>query len=116
MRMNKGPLGLARLALVPLAIAGIVGAGASASGGTAVVAKKKCKKHKKQADSAKKKKCKKKKPVTGDPNTIVRATLAWSNGGTNEMDVDLHVFDASGNLAGNGSDAIPQSVLTPDVE
>src|SRR6266576_3932323 len=52
MRMNKGPLGLALLAIVALAITGIVGAGASASGGTAVVAKKKCKKHTKQADSA----------------------------------------------------------------
>jgi hypothetical protein len=113
MRMNKGPLGLALLAIVALAITGIVGAGASASGGTAVVAKKKCKKHKKQADSAKKKRCKKRKNVP--PVSVVRATVTWSNGGADDIDVDLFAFDTSGRQAGNGTDAIPATDLSPDV-
>ena len=113
MRSNKGLLGLALLAIAALAITATVGASASASGGTAVAAKKKCKKHKKQADSAKKKRCKKRKNVP--PVSVVRATLTWSNGGADDVDMDLFVFDTSGRQAGNGSDAIPASDLSPDV-
>src|SRR3954447_3571316 len=112
MRGTKGILGLAVIAALALAIT-TSGAAAGASGGNAVVAKKKCKKHKKQADSAKKKKCKKKKTV--GPVSIVRATLSWTPEDTDEFDFDLHVFDASGNRAGNGSDTIPSSTLSPDL-
>ncbi len=91
-----------------------VGPAAGASGGLAVAAKKKCKKKKPQssAESAKKK-CKKKKKKAVAP--VVRATLNWSNGGSDDVDMDLFVFDANGNRAGNGSDAIPSSTLSPDL-
>src|SRR3954468_21430344 len=116
MRTNKGLLGLALLAIAALAITATVGATASASGGTAVTAKKKCKKHKKQADSAKKKKCKKK---SGATPPVVRATLTWGptadDPSADDADLDLYAFDASGNRAGNGSDAIPQSTLSPAI-
>jgi hypothetical protein len=101
-------LSLAVVAALALSIT-IAGTTASASGGTAVAAKKKCKKKKPQA--AKKKKCKKKKASA----PVVRATLNWSNGGSDDVDMDLFVFDASGNRAGNGSDTIPSSTLSPDV-
>jgi hypothetical protein len=110
MRRNKGLLVLALLALLTMMISVTVGATASASGGNAVAAKKKCKK-KNHAASAKKKKCKKKKAST----TVVRATLTWSNGGSSDVDMDLFAFDANGNRAGNGSDTIPMSTLSPDV-
>jgi len=111
--MNKGLIGLALVAALALMVA-TVGATASASGGGAAAAKKKCKK-KKQANSAKKKKCKKKNG-TGTTNTpLVRATLNWSNGGASDVDMDLFVFDTNGNRAGNGSDTIPESVLSPDL-
>jgi uncharacterized protein YfaP (DUF2135 family) len=89
-------------ALLTLALLGAtMGASAAASGGNAVAAKK-CKK--------KKKKCKR-------PAPIVRATLTWSNGGASDVDLDLFVFDASGNRASNGpapGDAIPNTTLSPD--
>ena len=110
MRMNKGLIGLALVAVMALMVA-TVGASASASGGNAVAAKKKCKK--KKASSAKKKKCKKKKGAANTP--LVRATLNWSNGGSNQVDMDLFVFDASGHQAGNGADTIPESTLSPDL-
>jgi hypothetical protein len=113
MRRNKGLALLALLALAAFTITATIGGSASASSGNAVAAKKKCKKKKKQAASAKKKKCKKKK---GNTNTsLVRATLNWSNGGSDDVDMDLFVFDASGHQAGNGSDTIPESVLSPDL-
>jgi hypothetical protein len=111
MRRNKGLVGLALLALVAFTITATVSAAASASGGNAVAAKKKCKK-KKHATSAKKKKCKKKKPAN---TPLVRATLNWSNGGSDQVEMDLFVFDASGHQAGNGSDTIPLSTLSPDL-
>ena len=113
MRMNKGLIGVMLVAVMALLVA-TVGATASASGGTAVAAKKKCKKHKKQADAAKKKRCKKRKNVP--PVSVVRATLNWSNGGASDVDMDLFVFDGEGRRAGNGSDAIPASDLSPDLQ
>jgi hypothetical protein len=110
MSQNKGMLGLAIVAALAMGVT-TVAASASASSSGAVAAKKKCKK--KKAHSAKKKKCKKKKK--GGATTLVRATLTWSNGGASDVDMDLFVFDASGNRAGNGSDTIPQSTLSPDV-
>jgi hypothetical protein len=112
MRGSKGILSIAIVAALALTVA-VAGTSASASGGTAVVAKKKCKKHKKQADSAKKKRCKKRKNVP--PVSVVRATLNWSNGGAEDVDMDLFVFDAQGRTAGNGTDAIPASDLSPDL-
>jgi hypothetical protein len=41
--------------------------------------------------------------------------LNWSNGGSDDVDMDLFVFDASGQQAGNGSDTIPSSTLSPDL-
>jgi hypothetical protein len=111
MRKNKGILGLALLALLAFTITATVGASASVAGGSAVAAKKKCKK-KKHAVSAKKKRCKKRKNFP--PVSVVRATLTWSNGGASDVDMDLFVFDTSGRQAGNGTDAIPASDLSPD--
>jgi hypothetical protein len=112
MRRNKGLVLLALIALAAFTITATVGGSASASSGHAVAAKKKCKK-KKHAASAKKKRCKKRKNVP--PVSVVRATLTWSNGGSSDVDMDLFVFDTSGRQAGNGSDAIPASDLSPDV-
>jgi hypothetical protein len=113
MRRKKGLVLLALVALGAFMISATVGGSASASGGNAVVAKKKCKK-KNHASSAKKKRCKKRKKVP--PVSVVRATLVWSNGGSDQVNMDLFVFDTSGRQAGNGSDAIPASDLSPDVE
>src|SRR3954452_3797477 len=110
MRRNKGLICLALFAALALMVA-TVGSTASASAGQAVSAKKKCKK--KKVSSAKKKKCKKKK--TGTTSPVVRATLTWTPEDTSDFDFDLYVFDANGNKAGNGSDAIPMSVLSPDL-
>jgi hypothetical protein len=101
------------MAVAALTITATVAAMASASDGTAVAAKKKCKK--KHAASAKKKKCK--KPKAQPP--VVRATLTWGptdeDPSADDADLDLFVFDANGNRAGNGSDTIPQSTLSPDI-
>jgi uncharacterized protein YfaP (DUF2135 family) len=92
---------VALIALLGLAIAA-GGVGASASGSDhAVAAKKKCKKKKKRsATSAKKKKCKKKKtvtppvtPPTQPSGPTTRASITWDS----SDEVDLHVFDESGN-------------------
>jgi hypothetical protein len=110
MRGNKGLLALALLAAIALLVGVPAGAAAGGSGDSAVAAKKKCKKKKPHA--AKKKKCKKKKKKVAP---VVRATLNWSNGGSNDVDMDLFAFDASGGQAGNGSDTIPSSTLSPDL-
>jgi len=112
MRGSKGILGLVVLLALALVVSVPVVSASGSSGDTAVAAKKKCKKKKPHA--AKKKKCKKKKKQqTSAP--IVRATLVWSNGGADDVDMDLFVFAAGGQQAGNGSDAIPSSTLSPDV-
>jgi hypothetical protein len=112
---KRGLLIPALVAIAALSIALTVGPAAGASGGHAVAAKKKCKKKKSKssAESAKtKKKCKKKKKKVAP---VVRATLNWSNGGSNDVDMDLFVFAAGGQQAGNGSDTIPSSTLSPDL-
>jgi hypothetical protein len=115
MRQNKGLLMLALLAVLAFTVSATAAGAATGSSGNAVAAKKKCKK-KKQANSAKKKKCKKKK---GGSSPVVRATLTWGPMGddmsADDADLDLFAFDASGNRAGNGSDAIPLSTLSPDI-
>ena len=109
----------ALVAIGALSIALTIGPAAGASGGHAVTAKKKkCKKKKKKskssAESAKKKKCKKKKKKQ-QVAPVVRATLNWSNGGSDDVDMDLFVFATGGQQAGNGADTIPSSTLSPDL-
>jgi hypothetical protein len=115
-----GQIGLVALLGLTLALV-TVGTG-HAQAGHAVEAKKKCKKKHKSAAAAKKKKCKKKKqrqpvaPVTPPaPSAVVRASLTW----TSDNDVDLHVFDASGNHTGYGTggqieNTIPNSSFSGD--
>jgi hypothetical protein len=97
---------IAFIALLGLAItAGASNAGASGHG-QAVAAKKSCKKHKRSAGAAKKKKCKRKKGTATPPSVTppastptvptgptTRASITWDT----SDEVDLHVFDASGN-------------------
>jgi hypothetical protein len=107
---------LALIAILALVIVGLSGPPAGASGGnTASAAKKKCKKGFKLVKKHGKKKCKKKPaPVVVPP--VVRATLTWTGAGSTDADLDLFVFDNNGQRAGNGSDAIPSSTLSPDVQ
>jgi hypothetical protein len=94
----------ALVALLGLAVTFTASSASGASGDRAIAAKKKCKKGKKSAAAAKKK-CKKKKkaapvvappvnptPPSPPPQTL-RATLTWNN----SSDLDLYVFDPSGN-------------------
>jgi hypothetical protein len=113
MRGSKGILGLVLLLTIAL-VASVPAGNAAGPGGNNAAAAKKKKCKKKKPHAAKKKKCKKKKKKqTVAP--LVRATLNWSNGGADDVDMDLFVFDASGQRAGNGSDAIPSSTLSPDL-
>jgi hypothetical protein len=107
MRGNKGIRAACILAALALAVT-IADAGAAS--GASVAAKKKCtRKH------SSKKKCKKKRKLDATPSPVIRATLTWGNGGADNVDMDLFVFDAEGNSAGDGSDTIPLSSITPDV-
>jgi hypothetical protein len=111
---------LVLVALLGLTLALASVSAGHATSGTAVAAKKKCKKKgKKSADAAKKKKCKKKKVhtiVLPPPGPVVRGTVSWPEG-----DLDLNVFDASGNQAGYQSppnavvNNIPDSSHSGDV-
>ena len=91
---------LALVALLGLAVAFATTSASNASSGHAVAAKKKCKKKHKSAAEAKKKKCKKKKKVTVPPSpaplTRSAGTIASITWDTPD-EVDLHVFDSSGN-------------------
>jgi len=110
MRGSKGILGLVLLVAIALVVSVPAGSAAGRGGDTAVAAKKKCKK---KPHAAKKKKCKKKKKKAVAP--VVRATLTWTGAGSNDADLDLFAFDAQGGRAGNGSDTIPATQLSPDV-
>ena len=111
MRGNRGLLAAAIVGALALAIAA-AGTSATASPGATVAAKKKCKKRHHHAQ----KKCVKNKRKMDAPRVpVVRATLTWSNGGADDVDMDLFVFDSNGNVAGNGSDAIPLTTLSGDV-
>jgi hypothetical protein len=113
---KKGLIGLLVLAIFATTITVSASALASAPDGTAVAAKKKCKKRHSAKWHSAKKKCKRKKRATDAPRVpVVRATLTWSNGGADDVDMDLFVFDANGNIAGNGSNTIPLSSITGDV-
>jgi hypothetical protein len=108
---------LALIAVVALLIVGLSGPSASASGGnTASAAKKKCKK-KKASSSKKKKKCKKKKAAAPKPAPLVRATLNWANtdGFPGSADLDLWVFDSSGNKGRAAANGIPSGSFSPNV-
>ena len=127
----RGKVGLTALAVLALTVTATVG-GASADPVAHTAGLKKCLKKAKQIqDPVKRKKakakCRKKfgtgtsGPVTGPggptgQTPLVRATLTWSNADNpNNTDVDLFAFDASGNRAGNGSNSIPFSTISPDV-
>jgi hypothetical protein len=99
-------------ALVGALVLAVVTAGASASPGATAAAKKKCSKR----HGAKRKCRKQRKRRADDPRLpVIRANLTWFNGGSNDMDVSLFVFDAQGESAGAGSNAIPLSSLSGDV-
>jgi hypothetical protein len=91
---------VALVALLGLAVAFATTSASSANAGHAVAAKKKCKKKHKSAAEAKKKKCKKKKkvvtPPPAPPLTRAAGTIASITWDTPD-EVDLHVFDSSGN-------------------
>jgi hypothetical protein len=106
MRRNWGILAACIVAALALAIT-IAGTATAAPG--ASKAAKKCKKR----HSTKKKKCNKRR-ADARPSPVIRATLTWSNGGADDVDMDLFVFDADGNRAGNGSNTIPLTSMTPD--
>jgi hypothetical protein len=104
MRRNKGILAACMVAALALAIA-IAGTATAAPG--ASNAAKKCKKrHSRQ-------RCRKRK-TDAQRSPVIRATLSWWNGGADDVDMDLFVFDPDGNRAGNGSDTIPLTSITPD--
>jgi hypothetical protein len=109
MRRKKGILVVCTCAA--LAFASTIAEAAPAAPGPAAAAKKKCKKR----HGTKTKKCKKTRRSTADRSPVIRATLMWSNGGADDVDMDLFVFDGDGNMAGNGSNTIPLSSITSDV-
>ena len=108
MRGKRGMLALAVVGALSLMLV-TSAASASASPSAAASAKKKCRK------GHHKKKCKRKRKADAPRSPVIRATLTWSNGGADDVDMDLFVFDPIGGQAGNGSNTIPLSSLTPDV-
>jgi hypothetical protein len=109
LRATKGISAAAIVAALAVAL-GATGASASVSSGTAMTAKKRCKHGK-----AKKRCHRSKRRSDALHSPVIRATLSWSNGGASDVDMDLHVFDANGDQAGNGSNTIPLTSLSPDV-
>jgi hypothetical protein len=108
LRRNKGTI--AACILAALAVATTTAAGiASAASGASMAAKKKCKKR-----HSSKSKCKRKRKSNATRPPVIRATLTWSNGGADDVDMDLFVFDGNGGVAGDGSNTIPLSSITPD--
>ncbi len=119
-RRNKGLFVPALLAVVGLTASVTVGSVASADPLATTAGLKKClKKAKKIENPVKrkkaKKKCRKKFAPAPAPAPLVRATLTWNGSDSPDPDLDLFVFDANGNRAGNGSNTIPSSSLSPDV-
>jgi hypothetical protein len=106
MRRNRRILAACIVAALAMAIPITAGA-ATAAPGASVAAKKKCKRHAH-------KKCKRKRKSDATRSPVIRATLMWSNDLGADVDMDLFVFDADGNRAGNGSNTIPFSSITPD--
>ena len=111
MRGTRGILAAAIVVALAMAIV-TAGAGASAAPSATASAKKKC--H--RGNSKKKKaKCKRKRGADAPRSPVIRATLSWSNGSADDVDLDLFVFDSNGDMAGDGSNAIPLTTLSPDV-
>jgi hypothetical protein len=106
MRRSKGFLAACTVAAFALT----TGAGPAVAAPGASQAAKKCKKK----HSSKKRKCKKRR-ADAPRLPLIRATLTWSSGGAQDVDMDLFVFDADGNAAGSGSNTIPLSSITADV-
>ena len=106
MRRNMGILVACLVAALAFAIT--VSAGPAAAAPGASKAGKKCTKR-----HSSKKRCRKRK-TDAQRSPVIRATLSWWNGGADDVDMDLFVFDADGNRAGNGSNTIPLSSITPD--
>jgi hypothetical protein len=126
-RGNRRIAGLALLASIALAIGVLEGPAASASGGGVATTSslKKClKKAKKKSTHKKRKKakkrCHKKYKHGAGTSSLVRATLTWDSsppGGGGNIDLDLWVFDSSGNKARAAADTIPNSNFsTNDVD
>lgn len=115
MRRTKGII--AACAIAALALAVTIAAGpATAAPGASVAAKKHCKhKHRSKDKHRSKAKCKRKRKSDATRSPVIRATLTWSNGGADDVDMDLFVFDGNGGVAGNGSNTIPLSSITSDV-
>jgi hypothetical protein len=109
MTSRNGFLAVCSLAAIALVIALAAGA-ATAAPGAAMAAKKKCRK-----GHAVKKRCKKKRRSDANRSPVIRATLQWANGGADDVDMDLFVFDGQGDVAGNGTNTIPLSSITSDV-
>ena len=97
MSQNKGILAACIVAALALSIT--IAGTATASPGASKAGKRCKKKH------SAKRKCKKRK-ADARPSPLIRATLTWSNGGADDVDMDLFVFDANGNRAGNGSNVL----------
>src|SRR3954469_10807841 len=111
MRRNKEVLVACMCAALAFAIASDATI-ATAGPGMSASAKKRC--TKKHASKKKKKKCNQNRKSAATRSPVIRATLTWGNGAADDVDMDLFVFDADGNAAGDGSDTIPMSSITPD--
>src|SRR3954454_23948165 len=112
MRRNKEVLVACMCAALAFAISSDATI-ATAGPGTKASAKKRCmKKH--ASKKKKKKKCNQNRKSSATRSPVIRATLTWGNGAADDVDMDLFVFDADGNAAGDGSDTIPMSSITPD--
>jgi hypothetical protein len=109
---NIAMVGVALLAALAMIVAGFNTASAGAAGGDTAqtAAKKKCGKKKAQGAKKGKKKCKKAKKQA----PVVRATITWTEAGSDDADLDLFVFDAQGNRSGNGQSGILASTISAD--
>jgi len=109
MRRSKGTTAACACAAIALAVT--TGAASAAAAPGASPAAKKCKKgHRGRS------KCRgKKRRSDAGRSPVIRATLMWSNGGADNVDMDLFVFDGNGGMAGDGSDTIPLSSITSDL-
>ncbi len=107
MRAKKGIFVACIVAALAFAIT-IAGTATAAPG-----ASKAAKRCKKKHSTKKRKKCRKRR-ADAMRSPVIRATLTWSNGGADDVDMDLFVFDGNGGMAGDGSNTIPLSSITPD--
>lgn len=111
MRGKKGIFAACIVAALTHAIT--IAGTATAAPGISKAAKKCKKRHASKKKHSTKKKCKK-RMADARRSPVIRATLTWSDGGSDDVDMDLFVFDANGNRAGNGTNTIPLTSITPD--